>query len=92
MSSLMKGSVTLTEGKTVPVVCGPRERITAERQLNVKITDATSVGEEYVVYLLFLALKRDGAIEGAVSFDEFIDKFLVDYEIETDPESAAPLD
>ncbi len=90
-SSLMKGSVTLTDGKTLPFVSGARERIRAERQLGVKAADMKdgNIGEEYLVFLMFEALRRDGHF-AEVSFDEFIDKHLSDYDVQTDPEPATP--
>lgn len=92
MSSLMKGSVTLADGSVVTWTAGPRERIKAERALNVKATDLQggNVGEEYIVFLAYEGLKRAGAIASDLTFDAFIDEHLGDYEVSTDPESQTP--
>lgn len=90
-SSLMKGSVTLTDGSTLPFVSGPRERVKAERVLGVKAVDMRDgkIGEEYLVFLMFEAVKRDGHLVD-VSFDDFIDKHLSDYDVQSDPDPATP--
>lgn len=90
-SSLMKGTVTLADGSAAPFVVGPRERIKAERTLNLKASDMQdgNIGEEYLAYLMFEAVKRSGAISAALTFDEFIDQ-LEDYEVDADPQSETP--
>lgn len=92
MATLIRGTVTLADGTVEQFVAGPRERIKAERGLKIKPSDveAGNVGEEYIVFLVFESLKRDGKFTDC-SFDDFIDKHLGDYEVDTDPESAAPL-
>jgi hypothetical protein len=92
-SSLMKGTVTLTDSSKVSFVIGPRERIKAERELGVKANDLKegNVGEVYLAYLIFEAVRRGGRLEG-VTFDQFVDEHLADYEVEADPESVTPLE
>jgi hypothetical protein len=92
MSTLMKGSVVLADGSEHAFVIGPRERIKAERELGIKPADMKDglVGESYLSFLIFEALKREGKLEG-VDFDTFIDKYFTDYEVDADPESAKPL-
>lgn len=91
MSTLMKGTVTLTDGAEHAFVIGPRERIKAERQLGIKPADmkAGQVGEEYLSFLIYEALKREGIVT-AKSYDEFIDDLILDYEVDVDPESVTP--
>lgn len=91
MSTLMKGTVTLTDGTEHVFVIGPRERIKAERALGIKPSDMKNgeVGEEYLSFLIYESLVRDGKLNGE-SYDEFIDKFIADYEVSADPESVTP--
>lgn len=88
MSTLIKGTVTLTGGATHGFVIGPRERIKAERALGIKPSDMKDgkVGEAYLSYLIFEALKREGELAD-VDYDTFIDKHIADYEVASDPES-----
>ena len=92
MSTLMKGTVTLTDGAQHVFVVGPRERIKAERALGIKPSDMKNgeVGEEYLSFLIFEALKREKLIT-VESYDEFIDTLILDYEVSADPESPKPL-
>lgn len=92
MSSLMKGTITLADGSEATWTAGPRERIKAERALGVKASDfeTGNVGEEYIVYLAYEALKREGKIGTEVTFDNFIDEHLGDYGVDDNPESPTP--
>lgn len=92
MSSLMKGTVTLADGSEATWTAGPRERIKAERALAVRASDfeTGNVGEEYIVFLAYEALKREGKIGADVTFDVFIDEHLGDYGVDDNPESLTP--
>ena len=92
MATLVKGSVTFADGTTHPFTAGPRERIKAERQLGIKTSDFSdgNVGEEYIVFLAYEGLKRDGTIPADRSFDDFIDADLGDYEVDVTGESQTP--
>lgn len=92
MSTLMKGTVTLTDGTEHVFVVGPRERIKAERELGIKPADMRDgkVGEVYLSFLIYEALKRDDKVEGK-TYDQFIDDLILDYEVSADPESVTPL-
>jgi hypothetical protein len=92
MSSLMKGTVTLADGSEVTWTAGPRERIKAERALNVKASDLQNgdVGEEYIVYLAYEGLKREGKVASDLTYDAFLDEHLGDYEVSANPESQTP--
>lgn len=91
MATLMKGTVDLADGTQHEFVSGPRERIKAERYFKISAADlqAGNIGEEYVVFLAFESLKRQKVIGAEVTFDEFIDSHLGDYEVETTGESEA---
>lgn len=91
-SSLIKGHVTLTDGTELQFAAGPRERIKAERHFKINLRDlaAQEIGEEYMVYLAYLSLIHQGTIEAKVTFDQFLDENLGDYEVDNDPESVAP--
>lgn len=91
-SSLIKGHVTLTDGTELPFAAGPRERIKAERHFKINLRDlaAQEIGEEYMVYLAYLSLVHQGTIKPSVTFDNFLDENLGDYEVDADPESVAP--
>lgn len=91
-SSLIKGLVTLTDGTEIEFVAGPRERIKAERhfKINLKDLQAQDIGEEYLVYLAYLGLQHAGKIKADVTFDQFLDEQLGDYEVSENPESVAP--
>ena len=91
-SSLMKGSVTLTDGTTHEWVVGPRERIKAERALGIKLSDVKDggLGEEYIAFIVYAALQRQKIIDSDVTFDTFIDDLIEDYGVDDNPESAAP--
>lgn len=91
MATLVKGTVELTDGVEYAFVAGPRERIKAERQFRIKASDLQdgNIGEEYIVFLVFEALKRDKVVDVDVSFDEFVDVHLADYEVEVEGESEA---
>lgn len=91
MATLIKGTVSLTDGTKETFAAGPRERIKAERVLKLNPQDLQDgkAGEEYLAFLIFESLKRVGKLEG-VSFDAFIDQHLEDYEVDENPESAAP--
>lgn len=84
MSTLIKGTVTLGEGRSERFVFGPRERILASRELGVKLTE-DNISEEFFVFMIYASLKRATTIEPTCSFDEFIDQHLVDYEVDEDP-------
>jgi hypothetical protein len=88
----MKGTITLADGSEATWTAGPRERIKAERALQVRASDFQSgnVGEEYIVYLAYEALKREGTIAADVTFDTFVDKHLQDYGVDDNPESQTP--
>lgn len=92
-SSLMKGTVTLTDSSKMAFAIGPRERIKAERELGVKVGDLKdgNVGEVYLAYLIFEAIRRDSRFEG-VTFDKWVDEHLADYEVDANPESVTPLE
>lgn len=92
MSSLMRGTVTLADGSETTWTAGPRERIKAERALQVRASDFESgnVGEEYIVFLAYEALKREGKIGKDVTFDTFVDEHLGDYGVDDNPESLTP--
>lgn len=94
MSSLIKGTVTLTDETTHSFVAGPRERIKAERVLGVNAAEMRDgkVGESYLVFLIFESLKRTESIKDDIDFDSFIDELLFDYEVDVDPESPTPLE
>jgi hypothetical protein len=91
-SSLIKGHVTLTDGTELSFAAGPRERIKAERHFKINLRDlaAQEIGEEYMVYLAYLSLVHQGTLKANVTFDQFIDENLGDYEVSDDPELAAP--
>ena len=91
MSTLMKGSVTLTDGSEHVFVVGPRERIKAERELGIKPSDMKNgeVGEAYLSFLIYEALKRENKVEGK-TYDQFIDDLILDYEVDANPESVTP--
>jgi len=93
MASLIKGYVTLSDGTKLQFVAGPRERIKAERHFKINLRDlqAQEIGEEYLVYLAYEALVKAGTIKPTITFDQFIDEEIGDYEVDNDPESAAPL-
>lgn len=90
-SSLMKGSVTLTDGSVLNWAAGPVERIRAERALGIKITDLSAGGftEEYVVFLAWASLRRQRTDGIPEDFDAFLD-LLGEYDVEANPESEAP--
>ena len=92
MATLIKGTAWLRDGSEERFVAGPRERIKAERALKVTPTDieAGNVGEEYIAFLVYEALRRVGKL-GDVGFDAFIDEHFEDYKVDDDPESQAPL-
>lgn len=91
-SSLIKGVVTLTDGTELQFSAGPRERIKAERHFNINLRDlaAQQIGEEYMVYLAFIALQHSKQLPAELTFDQFIDDNLGDYEVDSDPKSASP--
>jgi hypothetical protein len=86
-SSLIKGVVTLNDGTELEFSAGPRERIKAERHFKINLRDlaAQEIGEEYMVYLAYLGLVHSGQIDAKVTFDQFIDDNLGDYEVSDDP-------
>lgn len=88
MSTLVKGTARLSDGREETFVFGPRERIFASRDLKVKLTE-DNISEEVFVYMVWSNLKRTGKIEGNLSFDSFLE-LLEDYEVDADPESVAP--
>lgn len=91
MATLLKGTIELTDGLERAFVAGPRERIKAERHFKVGAADLEkgNIGEEYIVFLAFEALKRQGDIDAQISFDDFVDLHLADYEVEVTGESQA---
>lgn len=91
MATLMKGTVVLRDESVHEFAAGPRERIKAERALKVQPADlqAGKIGEEYVAFLVFESLRRDGVIPASSSFDEFIEDLLFDYEVDAEGESEA---
>lgn len=93
-SSLIKGIVTLNDGTQVAFSAGPRERILAERhfKINLRTLQAQEIGEEYMVFLAYLALVKQGDIEKSVTFDKWLEENLGDYEVDDDPESQTPRD
>lgn len=92
MATLIRGKVTFQDGTVEVFVAGPRERIKAERSLGIKPSDVENgqVGEEYIAFLMYEALKRVGKVPASCTFDTFIDEQLGDYEVDNDPESGAP--
>lgn len=90
-TSLMKGSVTLTDGTALDWTAGPVERIRAERALGIKVTDLAggSVSEEYVVFLAWASLRRQKVDGIPDTFDGFLE-LLGEYDVEANPESEAP--
>ena len=93
-SSLIKGIVTLNDGTQVAFSAGPRERILAERhfKINLKSLQAQEIGEEYMVFLAYLALQKQGDIAKDTSFDKWLEDNLSDYEVDEDPELLTPRD
>jgi hypothetical protein len=91
MATLMKGTVVLADGVEHSFTAGPRERIKAERYLKISAADlqAGNIGEEYIAFLVFESLKREGTIDAGVSFDDFINLHLADYEVDVQGESEA---
>jgi len=90
-STLMRGNVTLADGTTHEWTAGPRERIKAERALGTKLTDMKggNIGEEYLAFVAWASLQRQGVAAAAGTFDEFLDH-LDDWEIDASAESEAP--
>lgn len=92
-ATFMSGTVTLTDGSLHTWKAGPRERIKAERVLGIRVSRIAEEGfsEEYLAFLIFESLKRDGVelVQGA-TFDAFIDQVLDDYEADASPESETP--
>ena len=88
-SSVIRGTVTLTDGRTLPFAAGMRERIKAERALKVTAADleAKQIGEEWIAFLMFESLRREGELEN-IGFEAFVD-MLVDYEMSDDDEGNA---
>lgn len=86
-STVIKGNITFTDGRVVEWVAGPRERIKAERILKVRPSDLRdgNAGEEYFAFLIFEAVKREGELAN-VTFDQFIEDYLADYDVSSDPE------
>lgn len=93
-STLIKGIVTLNDGTELEFSAGPRERIKAERHFKINLRDlaAQQIGEEYMVYLAFLALQHSKQLPADLTFDQFIDDNLGDYEVSDDPKLASQPD
>lgn len=91
-ATLMSGTVTLTDGSVHAWKAGPRERIKAERVLGIRVSRIAEEGfsEEYLAFLIYESLMRDGDLEPDCTFDLFIDQVLDDYEADASPESVTP--
>ncbi|MDE2100149.1 MAG: hypothetical protein KGL39_23035 [Patescibacteria group bacterium] len=90
LSSLISGTVTLSDGSKHEWRAGPGERIKAERTLGIRLTNIQeNISEEYIAFLAYSDLSKRSVPGLASTFDGFIEQ-LDDYEVITDPESPTP--
>lgn len=82
MSFAMRLRVTFPEGRTEEATTSPGDYVRLERQYKIKASELTEPSTEWLGYLTWTALRRQG-VDAGDDFEGFLDR-MVDLEVEDD--------